>query len=125
MSHQGQRCCDGCFNRLRYELEEQKKRAFLESIKPLDSRSAQKQYAADRGELLGVGSEAKREPASASASVASTASVLSEAGERLRERGERLEKLSDKTDKLANASSEFAKLATQLRQQQQQRNSWW
>jgi hypothetical protein len=109
---------------VRFELEAQKKRDFLQSIKPLDSRSAQQQqYAANRSDLLG--SEGKREPAAPASSLASTASVLSEAGERLRERGERLEKLSDKTDKLANASSEFAKLATQLRQQQQQRNSWW
>lgn len=58
-------------------------------------------------------------------STAATMATMSEARDQLIERGEKLGRLDDKSAKLADASREFANMAKQLREQQQQKQSWW
>lgn len=50
-----------------------------------------------------------------------TMNTLSETHERLQERGEKLSRLSDRTEEMSNQASEFARLAKQLKEQQQNR----
>lgn len=137
------RCCDSCFNRMyRKYMEKLRDKAMGERELSQSSSSTSLSHSSSHGSLsntLGSSSNSKAEllrGASSSTSSSSsssntdhqmsttnqTMSTMNEARDRLRERGEKLSQLNDKSANLANAAGDFAKLARQLKEQQQ--NKW-
>lgn len=124
------RACDSCYNYVVHRIDAQRKRSgrpgsgtssptYGASAHP----SSQKSELFGSADRAGPGSRGKSGSMEAQQStMQATMSDLSEAQQRLMERGEKLNKLSDKSAEMANAAQDFAKLAKQLKEQQQ--NSW-
>ncbi len=130
MLMQNIRCCDGCFNRGYFAVENARIASFIDGIKPISKFGSGASAATDSDNRKFLFANAKNvddsQPERATQSAVSGATTsLSEASERLQERGERLGRLDEKTKKLAESSNEFANMAKELRKQQERKNRWW
>ncbi len=130
MVTQNIRCCDGCYNRGYFAVENARVASFIDSIKPISKVGAVASANTDSDNRKFLFANARDSDETLSdkntqSALSGATATLAEASERLQERGERLGRLDEKTKKLAESSNEFANMAKELRKQQERKSRWW